>query len=107
MRLNMFGCGSLFIALLSYGYSIFGRDFLFYFLFILAAPSVFLMFYAMSYGIKILYINQPWYHGSTQQWIDIDQTKRQEIVKDIDVKKTKIAEKKRRYNQGNYHHLKT
>jgi hypothetical protein len=54
------------------------------------------MFYAMSYGIKILYINQPWYHGSTQQWIDIDQTKRQEIVKDIDVKKTKIAEKRRR-----------
>lgn len=96
MRLNIFGCAALFIALLSYGYSIFGRDFLFYFLFILAAPSVFLMFYAMSYGIKILYINQPWYHGDTKRWIEIGKSERQDILKGVEVIRRRKTEKRRR-----------
>jgi hypothetical protein len=57
---------------LSYGFSVLGKNFFIFFLFILAVPSVFILFYVSSSVVKSIYQTQPWYHGNLKKWQDFE-----------------------------------
>jgi len=78
ISLNMLGVVSLLIALLSYGYSVLGRNFFTFFLAILAIPAVFLLFYASSSVVKIIYNTQPWYRKGIKKWSQLTDDEKKE-----------------------------